>query len=162
MSDEFFQQLKLFQGLTPSQRDLLRPLFIPCDYYADAVIFDQGDPAEYLFAVVVGDVMVSFKPEDGPPITVTHAQPGDIVGWSAALGTRRYTSSAICTTYTQLLRVSGADLRILLTRHPDTGVIVLDRLAAIIAERLNNTHTLVVSLLELGLRNNVYGQTEDR
>jgi hypothetical protein len=37
--------------------------------------------------------------------------------------------------------------------HPDpeTGVLVLDRLAAVIAERLNSTHALVMSLLKMGL-----------
>jgi CRP-like cAMP-binding protein len=78
--------------------------------------------------------------------------PGGVVGWSAALGSRRYTSSAVSTAYTQLLRVRGSDLRDLCEQHPNTGIIILDRLAGVIAERLHSTHEIVVRLLEIGLR----------
>lgn len=146
-----FPNLFLFHNLTPKHLGLLHPLFIPCEFVADSVLFEQGDPAENLFAVVSGEVVVNFKPDDGPNIIVARVQPGSIVGWSAALGSRRYTSSAVCTTFTQLLRVRGDDLRRLCLQHPDTGTVFLDRLATVIAERLHSTHDLVLSLLQLGL-----------
>jgi CRP-like cAMP-binding protein len=151
MSADPLDNLPLFQGFTDEQRAQVKPLFLPCDFYAGSAIFEQGAPAEYLYAVVLGEVVVNFKPDDGPPITVARVQPGGMVGWSATLGSRRYTSGAICETYTQLLRISGSDLRRLCERHPDTGVLLLDRLAAVIAERLDSTHDLVVSLLKMGL-----------
>jgi CRP-like cAMP-binding protein len=151
MDANVFPNLFLFQDLHPKHLTLLQPLFIPCEFTADSVLFDQGDPAENLFAVVNGEVVVNFKPEDGPIIVVARVQPGSIVGWSAALGSRRYTSSAVCTIYTQLLRVRGDDLRRLCLQHPDTGSVFLDRLATVIAERLHSTHDLVLSLLQLGL-----------
>jgi len=96
-------------------------------------------------------VLISYKPDDGLPITVARVGPGGVVGWSAALGNRLYTSSAACTIYSQMLRVCGDDLRSLCRQDPDTGVIVLDRLATIIAERLRHTHDQVISLLKQGL-----------
>ena len=151
MEANTFTRLFLFRGLTPKHLELLSPLFMPCEFTADSLLFEQGDPADNLFAVVSGEVVVSFKPDDGPCILVARVQPGSIVGWSAALGSRHYTSSAVCTTYTQLLRVRGDDLRRLCLQHPDTGTIILDRLATVIAERLHSTHDLVLSLLQLGL-----------
>ena len=151
MDDNVFPNLFLFRGLTPEQLSLLQPLFIPCEFITDTVLFEQGDPAENLFAVVSGEVVINFKPDDGPIIEVARVLPGSIVGWSAALGSRRYTSSAVCTTCTQLLRVRGDDLRRLCLQHPQTGIIFLDRLATVIAERLHSTHDLVLSLLQLGL-----------
>ncbi len=151
MEADTFPSLFLFHDISPKHLEQLAPLFMPCEFIADSILFEQGDPADNLFAVVTGEVVVSFKPDDGPSITVAHVQPGSIVGWSAALGSRRYTSSAICTTYTQLLRVRGDDLRRLCLQHPDTGTIILDRLATVIAERLHSTHDLVLSLLQLGL-----------
>jgi CRP-like cAMP-binding protein len=155
MAADTFPNLFLFRNLLPGQLKLLYPLFIPCEFMADTLLFEQGDPADNLFAVVSGEVVVNFKPDDGPIITVARVQPGSIVGWSAALGSRRYTSSAICTTYTQLLRVRGDDLRRLCLQHPDTGAVFLDRLATVIAERLHSTHDLVLSLLQLGLTTTV-------
>src|SRR4030066_1447152 len=155
MDAHSFPNLFLFRDLSPEQLRQLQPLFIPCEFSADTVLFEQGDPAENLFAVVSGEVVVNFKPDDGPIITVARGRPGSIVGWSAALVSRMYTSSAVCTTCTQLLRVRGDDLRRLCLQHPETGMIFLDRLATIIAERLNSTHDLVLSLLQLGLTNTV-------
>ncbi len=151
MDADSFPNLFLFRNLASDHLELLSPLFIPCEFTPDSVLFEQGDPADHLFAVVSGEVVVSFKPDDGPCIVVARVQPGSIVGWSAALGSRHYTSSAICTADTQLLRVRGDDLRRLCLQHPDTGTIILDRLATVIAERLHSTHDLVLSLLQLGL-----------
>ncbi len=160
MLNDVFNQLPLFEGMSQQQRLWLRQLFIPCDFYPDTQLFEQGDPAEYLYIVVVGEVVVVFKPDDGPPITVARVKPGGVVGWSAALGSRAYTSGAECSVYTQMLRVRGSDLRKLCEQHPETGVIILDRLATVIAERLRNTHDQVVALLEMGLRNGMH-QTGD-
>jgi CRP-like cAMP-binding protein len=151
MAADSFPDLFLFREFTPAQLKQLQPLFIPCEFTANTVLFEQGDPAENLFTVVSGEVVVNFKPDDGPTIVVACVHPGSIVGWSAALGSRRYTSSAVCTTYTELLRVRGDDLRRLCLQHPDTGMIFLDRLSTVIAERLHSTHDLVLSLLQLGL-----------
>jgi CRP/FNR family cyclic AMP-dependent transcriptional regulator len=151
MDDHTFPGLFLFRNLAPDHLERLSPLFIPCEFTADSLLFEQGDPAENLFAVVSGEVVINFKPDDGPNIVVARVQPGSIVGWSAALGSRRYTSSAVCTAYCQLLRVRGDDLRQLCLQHPDTGTIILDRLATVIAERLHSTHDLVLSLLQLGM-----------
>jgi CRP-like cAMP-binding protein len=155
MAADSFPDLFLFKDFTPSELKQLQPLFIPCEFTTNTVLFEQGDPAENLFTVVSGEVVVNFKPDDGPIIVVAYVKPGSIVGWSAALGSRRYTSSAVCTAYTQLLRVRSDDLRRLCLQHPDTGMIFLDRLATVIAERLHSTHDLVLSLLQLGLTSTI-------
>ena len=153
MDMEVVKTLFLFEGLNEAQRALLVPMFIPCDFEAETILFEQGDPAENLYVVIAGEVLITYKPDDAPSITVARVQPGSIVGWSAAIGSRYYTSSAACTTYTQLLRVRSDDLRKLCSNHPETGGMFLDRLATVIAERLHSTHDLVMSLLNMGMHN---------
>ena len=149
--DDIFQVLGFFKSLTQTQKDILREIFTPCDFSAGFELFEQDSPAENLYIVVQGEVVVNFKPDDGPPITVARVHTGEVVGWSAALSSRYYTSSAIAETYTQLLRVKGADLRRICRMYPDIGKIVQDCLAAVIVERVKITHAQVVALLELGL-----------
>jgi CRP-like cAMP-binding protein len=153
---DFFDHLPLFDGLSQEQCVLLQEIFAPCSYEADRMLFEQGDPAEHLYIVTQGEIIVNFKPEDGPALTVARVLRNGVVGWSAALGSRTYTSGAQCTEEARLLRVRGADLRRLCEQHPETGVLILDRLATVIAQRLRNTHDQVVALLELGLRNGVH------
>jgi CRP-like cAMP-binding protein len=150
-----FNRLAIFQGMSTPQQELLSELFIPHDCCDETVIFEQGDLAEFLYIVVKGEVVVSFKPDDGPAIVVARIQSGGVVGWSAALGSRMYTSGAYSNGDSRLLRIRGADLRKLCEQYPETGVILLDRLAAVIAQRLTSTHDQVLALLELGLRSGV-------
>jgi CRP/FNR family cyclic AMP-dependent transcriptional regulator len=152
MPGNLFNQLLLFDDLRPEQHKLVRALFIPCEFAADEVIFEQGNPAEFLYLVVTGEVIVRFKPDDGPALMVARVSSEGVVGWSATLGSPTYTSSAVCATPCKLLRVRSDDLRQFCTRHPETGNLVLERLAAVISERLRNTHEHVIALLEQGLR----------
>jgi CRP-like cAMP-binding protein len=151
MPGDIYQQLPIFQDLSPAQLQLLQPIFVPCDCYTGSMLFEQGDSAEFLYLVVSGEVTIRYKPEDGPPITITRVRPGGIVGWSAALGNRQYTSAAICTAYSQMLRVRGRDLKRLCEDYPDTGILILERLAWVIADRLRHTHEQVVELLKQGI-----------
>lgn len=162
MSGNLFESFFIFQDLNPEQRALLRPLFQPSHEPAGTVIFEQGDPAEYLYLVVDGEVNIRYKPEDGPVINVARVRPEGVVGWSAALGNLTYTSGAVCATDCQMLRLSNQDLRWLYKQHPETGALLLERLAAVIAERLRNTHHHVITLLQQGLRVHVDRPIEAR
>ncbi len=157
MFDEIFDQLAIFEEMDTSQRTLLRKYFVVCDCTEDEVIFEQGAPAEFLFVVIKGEVSVRFNPDDGPELVVSRIQNDGVFGWSAAFGSGAYTSGAICTRPTTLLSVRGTDLKMLRENHPETGILILERLAAIVAERMESEggHSQVVALLEHGLKNGV-------
>jgi len=82
---------------------------------------------------------------------------GGVFGWSAAFGTGTYTSGAVCRGNVELLKVKGDDLKTLRQNHPETGILILERLAEVVAERLESstTHSQVVALLEHALKNGV-------
>jgi CRP/FNR family transcriptional regulator, cyclic AMP receptor protein len=153
MTGDIFEQLTFFQDLSAAQIGMLKPFFIPCDLYSGSVLFGQGDPAEFLYLVISGEVTINYKPEDGPAMHIARVRSGGVVGWSAILGNRLYTSEAICADYTQMLRVRGKDLRNLCQDCPETGILILERLAWVIAERLHHTYEQVISLLKQGLYN---------
>ncbi len=110
MDADQINQLKLFEDLTPAQSTMIRDIFSPVEELSGSVIFCQGDPAEYLYIVAEGEVLIEYKPDDGPLLTIARIRTDGVVGWSAALGSPDYTSSAICSTDCTLLRVSGAAL----------------------------------------------------
>ena len=151
MPCNLFNQLILFQDFTPEQIALVEPLFTSIRIETGTVIFEQGDPAEYLYLVVEGEVVIRFKPDDGPPLIVAHVRPEGVVGWSAALGSTTYTSAAISVTPCKMLRVLGVDLRALCEEHPVAGTRILERLASKITERLHSSQESVVAMLEQGL-----------
>ena len=156
MSGDLLQQFPLFDGFSENQMDLLRPLFVPSECHTGTVLFEQGEPATYFYLLISGEVAIHFKPDDGEDLVIARIKPGGMIGWSAVIGRRSYTSAAICTEFTELMRVRGADLQMLCAEHPETGNQFVDRMADVVAQRLESNHPQVLQLLENGLRNGVH------
>lgn len=146
------ESLPLFQGLTPSEMKLVISRFEDIAFPAEHVVFHQGDPADKLYVVISGRVAIRFKPDDGDVLDVAEVERNGVFGWSSVLGRQSYTSSAICLEACEAVYVRGDVLRKLCETHAETGVIILERLAEVIAERLRSTHAHVVDLLQRGIQ----------
>ncbi len=144
----------IFDGLSREQLHSLEPILHPCQFPADLVVFEQGASAKYLYILTSGEVLVRYKPYDGPALTVARILPEGVFGWSAALGRDVYTSAAVTAQPSEAYRIRSSDLRTLCERVPDTGAIFLDRLAGVIAERLRNTHSEILAMLNQGVDRN--------
>jgi len=151
MSGNLLENFSLFQGFSAAEKACLRPLFLFSYVPEGTILFDQGDPADHLYIIADGEVVIRYKPEDGPTLVLTRVHREGVVGWSAAIGSRAYTSSAVCAADSQLLRVRSEDLRQFAEIHPETANLLLERLAMVIAERLRHTHPEIMTLLEQGL-----------
>ena len=154
MDSELLTRFALIEDFTQDQIEALKPIIEDIRFTTDQVIFNQGDSADFLYFVLDGKVSIRFKPEDGPELTVSEIDQGDVFGWSSALGSHMYTSSAICTDSGLFIRLEGEDLKNLCQDHPETGILILNRLAGVIAQRLRGTHEQVLALLHRGLNGN--------
>jgi CRP-like cAMP-binding protein len=144
-------QLPIFHGFSKAQLDLIDPILKLCHFSQDQVIFEQGQPASFVYILLQGEVLIQFKPYDAPLLTVTHIHPGGIFGWSAALRHKAYTSMACTTMESDAYQISGLDIHLLCEKYPETGVVLLGRLASVIAERLHSTHTQILNILNQGM-----------
>jgi CRP-like cAMP-binding protein len=154
MERKSLEAIPLFQDLAPEHLELLATNFQCESFDANTVIFAQGDRAKKLYVLVSGKVGIEFKPHDGDLLTVAEIQEGGVFGWSAALGRSEYTSAAITRDESDTFSIKGDELHRLCEQYPETGVIILERLAGVIAERLQSTHTQVVKMLHEGVRSN--------
>lgn len=139
--------IPFFQNLEPAQIALLKPLFEQFACPPDTTIFEQGEPASYLYLLIKGDVAIRYKPYDSPPITLTHLRDGDVFGWSAVTGSAYYTSSIISESEIEAVRIRGNFLLALVREHPEAGKIIMDHLADVVSSRWKNAHAQVQSLL---------------
>ncbi len=151
MEADLLERFAFIEGFSTEQVAALSPLISDIRFEAGQVIFSQGDQADYLYFVLDGSVSIRFKPEDGPVLSVAEVNQGDVFGWSSALGSCCYTSSAVCTASGLFIRIYGQDLKNLCQEYPETGILILNRLAGVIAQRLRGTHEQVVALLHRGL-----------
>ena len=146
------EDIAFFRGLPSADRKRILANFRAEDHRAGEVFFQQYQPADRLYLLVSGRVEICFKPYDGEALTVSIIEAGGVFGWSAALGRSSYTSGAVCTADGRCLSIRGRDLRRICEDHPATGVILLERLAEVIALRLTSTHDHVMDLLRQGVR----------
>lgn len=131
--------------------NLLAPILEEFSCQPGTVIFHQGEQAEFLYMVIDGKVDMSFKPYDGIPITVSHVGKGGLFGWSALVGSDKYTSTAIAIEGVDAYRVHGSDLRKFCQEHPETGKDILERLADGVSSRWKDAHKQVQSILFQGM-----------
>jgi len=142
----------ILKALDDRYVDLLRPLFEPFACAAGEVVLQQGAPAIYLYIILNGMVQISFKPYDGGVITVSHVEKDGLFGWSAVVGTEKYTSSAIAITDLESFRIRGSELRKLCRDHPEEGRVILEQLADAVSFRLKDAHEQVKTILANGMK----------
>lgn len=148
---ESLVHIPLFQDLLPDQRDSLEPLFERFSCAPETVIFEQGDPAVYLYLILSGVVSIHYKPYDGQSIIITHLTEGDLFGWSAVVGSAQYTSGIVSDTALEAVRMRGKELWSFCLKEPEMGKIILDRLASVVSNRWADAHTQVQSMLDQAL-----------
>lgn len=140
--------IPLFHGLAPDHISMLKAAFEPYSCPNAATIFEQGDPASHLYLILSGKAAIRYKPYDTPPIILTRLRDGDIFGWSAVIGSLKYTSSVISESLLEAIRIHRVDLWNLVTHEPETGKILIDRLAQIVSPRWKNAHEQIRPLLQ--------------
>jgi CRP-like cAMP-binding protein len=139
--------IPLFHDLEIEQVLRLKPLFERVVYPHDTNIIRQGEIASYIYLIVNGNAAIHYKPYDGPSLLLTRLHTGDVCGWSALVGSHFYTSSIISESRVEALRIRGCHFLSLIREHPETGRVILDRLARSVSPRWENAHEQVEALL---------------
>jgi CRP/FNR family cyclic AMP-dependent transcriptional regulator len=130
------KELPIFHGLPERAAVGLWPLLHEQKLKDDAQLFEQGDPAEQIYVVVDGEIQIIYCPEDGGSIMVGAIRRGGVVGLSAALGRRVYTSGARSSGASYVVWIAREDLKRFCRSDSGAGELVLERLAHAIAGRL--------------------------
>ncbi|MBV6395566.1 MAG: hypothetical protein HFACDABA_01144 [Anaerolineales bacterium] len=146
--------MTIFDGLSKATRRLVQQDFEPYSCPSGTVIFEQGDPAVFLYLILHGSVLTRYKPYDGPSMNLITIHAGDAFGWSAVIGAPQYTLGALAREDLQALRARGASLRALAAEHPKEGAELLDRLAQLVSNRWKDANAQARSILERALPHN--------
>ncbi|ALG09703.1 Crp/Fnr family transcriptional regulator [Kibdelosporangium phytohabitans] len=107
-----------FSGLDQA---IVRRLAAVCgcrDYPKGQVIFHRGDPADCLYVLVRGEVMISVLSPHGDRMVVATCAPPEVFGEIALLDGGTRTASVETLTPTRVLTISRTDFLALLRAHP--------------------------------------------
>jgi CRP/FNR family cyclic AMP-dependent transcriptional regulator len=105
----------LFGPLSAEDSAALSPLLRPRRYEAGQVIMQRGDPAEEAFLVTAGQLRVSVCSADGRELAFRVATRGDMVGEIGVLDDSARTADVTALRTSDVLVLTRADLRRLLT-----------------------------------------------
>ncbi len=139
--------IPLFENLNTEQSSMLMSVFEKFSCSPGTVIFEQGDQARYLYLILKGKAIISYKPYDGPRIVISRLKDGDVFGWTAVVGGSKYSSSVVSETDMESIRIRREFLQNLLAKNPETGKIIIDRLALNVSPRWKNAHDQIKPLI---------------
>ena len=130
----FIQEVELFERIPSHMINEIAEFAIEESYPGEHVLFREGDLAEDLYILEDGQVNLALQGEDRIVFPVT--QEGSVFGWSAFVEPQRYTATAKFVMDSKVIKIDGERVLGLLERHPHEGLIIMRRLAGVIATRL--------------------------
>jgi CRP-like cAMP-binding protein len=143
-------EAEFFRSLPPERLAQVRLQVRERAYPRRKVLFREGQPAEFLWAVRRGEVRIVKTTPDGRVITLESIHPGEIFGAVAALEGSTYPATAETTADSVVWRLSRVSLLALVKVEPALSREIL----AIIARRLRGAH--------VRLRSTAYDPAEAR
>ena len=128
---------ELFNGLEQSILEKLAALARRESYQAGAMLYRPGDPAEDFFVLESGRVEFLIGRGERTAPGGFMLKKGEVFGWAALLdGYPARIASARCLEASALLRIDGKAALRVLEGDPAAGLIVMRRLAGLIARYL--------------------------
>jgi len=140
-------RIPLFEDLTEEQTRLVKPLFETVLAAPNKTLIHQGEPAVYLYIILEGIALIHYKPYDAPALALTRLRAGDAFGWSAVTGSLFYSSSIISETNLEAIRIKRKALLQIVEQYPETGGIILERLALSVSPRWRHARQQVEQIL---------------
>ncbi len=151
---EFLRNSELFAGLSNEILEKIAPLCRQEPHSAKTVLFSEGDPANKVYMLKEGIVVIRIQP--APEVQSIVVQPVEekysLFGWSGLAEPNVYTATAACATDAQIVTIEGRELMALLEEHPSIGMVVMRRVAAIISARLRRTREHLTQDVHLASR----------
>jgi len=107
-----------------------------------SIVFQEGDPGDYLLVIEKGQVKVVLIGDDGQETIVNILDPPALLGEIALLDEAPRSATVVAVTASEFLQIARGPFLALIKRHPDLALEIMARLA----RRLRKTTEQVRSL----------------
>ncbi len=98
------------------------------DFRVGAVLFEEGQPGDYMYVVQTGEVEIRRQVGDLERVVAVLA-PGEFFGEMAILNARPRSATAVCKTAAKLLVIEGKTFEAMLRARPEIALRIIKSLA---------------------------------
>jgi CRP-like cAMP-binding protein len=113
-----------------------------------SVVFQEGDPGDYLLVVDKGKVKVVLLGEDGRETIVNLLEPPALLGEIALLDAAPRSATVVTVTASEFLQIARGPFLALIRKHPDLAVEIMARLAGSLRKATEHVRSLTMFELD--------------
>jgi CRP/FNR family cyclic AMP-dependent transcriptional regulator len=150
MPKKALKQVPLFSELTDRELNLLIALGSRRKFPSKNIIFQEGDPGDFLLVILSGKVKVIISGKDGEEFILTMLGAGSFFGEMAILEGGYRSATVMTVEPSEFLRIEKQDFAELLKEHPKIALKILKSLS----QRLRKATEQIRSLVMF----NIYGR----
>jgi signal-transduction protein with cAMP-binding, CBS, and nucleotidyltransferase domain len=137
----------LFELLRPDQVRAISETAEEISLFAGDTVFQRGEKADYLFAVLDGQVALRLTSKEGLSTLIDEVTRGAIFGSCICFQFESYSLTARCTEDSRLLKIRAATLKKLLDNDPVLGYEVQKLISRIYFKRYVDTAQKLQAIL---------------
>jgi len=146
------KDLAIFEPLTAEEKQSVTRLARPAEYKKGEIIFSEGDPADTIYLVRSGQVLLYKISEDGKEISLDILKEDDILGENTIFDDIQHSMNARALEDTFVCTCSRSDFPNLL-KNPMTAL----RIIKALGDKLNNYTEQMASMAFRDVRGRVVG-----
>ena len=151
VSPELLRRYQLFGSLAPEHVNAIAMLTEEVQLESGEMIFETGQPADYLYILVKGCIDLFYVAVDEintelrKELFVSEINPGEPFGISALLDPWVYQGTVRTTCPSRVLRAEATGLRALCEVDPAIAAVLMRGMAQAALSRLHDTHVLLAA-----------------
>ena len=148
LSYDDVRDIIILNYLTDEMLDAIIPHLDILHFEEEDVIFKEGDPAERMFFLKRGKILLERRISDEISFAIGAVKPGFSFGWSAVVGEGlAYTGMTVCAEPCQVYSIRAEKIRSLLNNDHEMAFHFHQRLLWVIKNRLDHRSSQFVTVL---------------
>jgi signal-transduction protein with cAMP-binding, CBS, and nucleotidyltransferase domain len=137
----YLKQADLFWGVSQHVIQSITAKAIQQEFQAGDIIFKTNDPADCFYVMIKGRVRLELGPAGCKVYSSDRV--GEVFGWSALIGRKKYSAAVICEQQTMVLKFHKQDVHHLLDQDAESAAIFYKQLACALGNRLLTAYELL-------------------
>lgn len=150
VSGKLLENVAIFAGQESGQLDLIAREMTARSFRAGEMVFREGDPGDEMFIVISGAVSVFIKDNEGKEVVLTEVHSGNYFGEMSIVDQAPRSAACRVLEDCECLVFHVDDFRRIIRTMPDSAVNVMNRMLAIIVERLMQTGSFITQMVQWG------------